>query len=147
MLSHTGPSKLPELGKGLGKTVKSFQTAAKVRGGGRGGGRQQRRVRWAADRGVGTSKWHRAARTLAVLPALLQQVLRQANLLLWHAAVLLPVPRSVELRTESLLLCTTHPYRLQEFETELKAAAADDSEQPKQPAAGEKKDEAQAPKQ
>lgn len=24
-----GPSKLPELGKGLGKTVKSFQTAAK----------------------------------------------------------------------------------------------------------------------
>jgi sec-independent protein translocase protein TatA len=25
-----GPSKLPELGKGLGKTVKSFQTAAKV---------------------------------------------------------------------------------------------------------------------
>ena len=28
----SGPSKLPELGKGLGKTVKSFQTAAKVRG-------------------------------------------------------------------------------------------------------------------
>ena len=27
-----GPSKLPELGKELGKTVKSFQTAAKVRG-------------------------------------------------------------------------------------------------------------------
>jgi len=26
-----GPSKLPELGKELGKTVKSFQTAAKVR--------------------------------------------------------------------------------------------------------------------
>lgn len=26
-----GPSKLPELGKGLGKTAKSFQTAAKVR--------------------------------------------------------------------------------------------------------------------
>lgn len=25
----TGPSKLPELGKGLGKTAKSFQTAAK----------------------------------------------------------------------------------------------------------------------
>ncbi len=28
-----GPSKLPELGKSLGKTVKSFQTAAKVRSG------------------------------------------------------------------------------------------------------------------
>ena len=28
-----GPSKLPELGKELGKTVKSFQTAAKVRSG------------------------------------------------------------------------------------------------------------------
>ncbi|ABO94088.1 Tat family transporter: pH-dependent thylakoid protein export into thylakoid, partial [Ostreococcus lucimarinus CCE9901] len=27
-----GPSKLPELGKSLGKTVKSFQEAAKVRG-------------------------------------------------------------------------------------------------------------------
>ena len=27
----TGPSKLPSLGKELGKTVKSFQTAAKVR--------------------------------------------------------------------------------------------------------------------
>ena len=27
-----GPSKLPELGKGLGKTVKNFQSAAKVRG-------------------------------------------------------------------------------------------------------------------
>lgn len=26
-----GPSKLPEVGKGLGKTFKSFQTAAKVR--------------------------------------------------------------------------------------------------------------------
>ena len=25
-----GPSKLPEVGKGLGKTFKSFQTAAKV---------------------------------------------------------------------------------------------------------------------
>lgn len=58
-----GPSKLPELGKGLGKTVKSFQNAAK------------------------------------------------------------------------------------EFETELKAATADDAEQPKQPAAGEKKDETPAPKQ
>ena len=30
-----GPSKLPELGKSLGKTVKSFQEAAKVRGEGR----------------------------------------------------------------------------------------------------------------
>ena len=27
-----GPAKLPELGKSLGKTVKSFQTAAKARG-------------------------------------------------------------------------------------------------------------------
>ena len=30
LLTRTGPSKLPELGKELGKTVKSFQTAAKV---------------------------------------------------------------------------------------------------------------------
>lgn len=32
MYVSAGPSKLPELGKELGKTVKSFQTAAKVRG-------------------------------------------------------------------------------------------------------------------
>lgn len=31
MLKFVGPSKLPQLGKELGKTVKSFQTAAKVR--------------------------------------------------------------------------------------------------------------------
>ncbi len=30
-LPSAGPSKLPELGKGLGKTMKSFQSAAKVR--------------------------------------------------------------------------------------------------------------------
>ena len=30
---YAGPSKLPEIGKGLGKTVKSFQSAAKVRQG------------------------------------------------------------------------------------------------------------------
>lgn len=29
---RAGPSKLPEIGKGLGKTVKSFQGAAKARG-------------------------------------------------------------------------------------------------------------------
>ena len=32
LLIFFGPSKLPELGKSLGKTVKSFQTAAKARG-------------------------------------------------------------------------------------------------------------------
>ncbi len=30
MMPHAGPSKLPELGKVLGQTVKSFQGAAKV---------------------------------------------------------------------------------------------------------------------
>ena len=34
---YAGPSKLPEIGKGLGQTVKSFQSAAKVGGGGGGG--------------------------------------------------------------------------------------------------------------
>ena len=39
-----GPSKLPELGRSLGKTVKSFQTAAKARAGAAGGcgGRRRR---------------------------------------------------------------------------------------------------------
>ena len=36
-----GPQKLPELGKSLGKTVKSFQEAAKVRG-----GREEGRMGW-----------------------------------------------------------------------------------------------------
>ena len=31
VIRHAGPSKLPELGKVLGQTVKSFQGAAKVR--------------------------------------------------------------------------------------------------------------------
>jgi hypothetical protein len=30
LLCSAGPSKLPEVGKGLGKTFKSFQTAAKA---------------------------------------------------------------------------------------------------------------------
>lgn len=51
-MSPAGPSKLPELGKGLGKTVKSFQNAAKVRRwGGLWLGPDFDRSSWAA--------WHR----------------------------------------------------------------------------------------
>ena len=94
MLSHTGPSKLPELGKGLGKTVKSFQTAAKVRGGGRGArGHRDECGGWCGDQQV----------------TLLQQFLHwQANVLrrLVSQTNLMPtVPANAELHSESLLLC------------------------------------------
>lgn len=42
--AFVGPSKLPELGKGLGKTVKNFQSAAKVRGMAAGWAAQQQRL-------------------------------------------------------------------------------------------------------
>ncbi len=68
-MSCAGPSKLPELGKGLGKTVKSFQTAAKVSG--KGGSSAQatkkqlapagcanlQRLPWSLARSFGCLAW------------------------------------------------------------------------------------------
>ena len=97
-----GPSKLPELGKGLGKTVKNFQSAAKVRG-----------------------VWPAVAGARRSLPAARRAV-----------CALLPPAHLPRMRPAAPPACP------QEFEKELKEAAAPDEDAPKPAAAAaEKKDE------